>query len=158
VVSRIVLIFIVFGAVLQASGAGNTLLRMAFAATGRLPGGPAHAAIVGSAAFGTMSGSAIANVVSTGVFTIPIIKKAGFAPKFAGAVEAAASTGGQIMPPVMGVVAFLMADMTGIPYLHVVVAAAIPAIMFYASLFVVVLIEARRLGIGAVPEAERTRL
>ena len=158
VVSRIVLIFIVFGAVLQTSGAGDVLLKAAFAATGRIAGGPAHAAIVGSAAFGMMSGSAIANVVSTGVFTIPIIKKAGFAPRFAAAVEAAASTGGQIMPPVMGVVAFLMADMTGIPYLQVVVAAAIPAAMFYASLFVVVLIEARRQGIGAIPASERVHL
>jgi TRAP transporter 4TM/12TM fusion protein len=158
VVSRIVLIFIVFGAVLQTSGAGDVLLKAAFAATGRIAGGPAHAAIVGSAAFGMMSGSAIANVVSTGVFTIPIIKRAGFAPRFAAAVEAAASTGGQIMPPVMGVVAFLMADMTGIPYLQVVVAAAIPAAMFYASLFVVVLIEARRMGIGAIPAAERVHL
>jgi hypothetical protein len=109
------LIFIVFGAVLQASGAGDVLLRMAFAATGRFAGGPAHAAILGSSFFGTLSGSPIANVVSTGVFTIPIIKRAGFKPRFAGAVEAAASTGGQIMPPVMGVVAFLMADVTGIP-------------------------------------------
>jgi TRAP transporter 4TM/12TM fusion protein len=158
VVSRIVLIFIVFGAVLQTSGAGDVLLKAAFAATGRIAGGPAHAAVVGSAAFGMMSGSAIANVVSTGVFTIPIIKRAGFTPRFAAAVEAAASTGGQIMPPVMGVVAFLMADMTGIPYLQVVVAAAIPAAMFYASLFVVVLIEARRLGIGAIPAAERVHL
>jgi TRAP transporter 4TM/12TM fusion protein len=158
VVSRIVLIFIVFGAVLQTSGAGDVLLKVAFAATGRVAGGPAHAAVVGSAAFGLMSGSAIANVVSTGVFTIPIIKKAGFKAKFAGAVEAAASTGGQIMPPVMGVVAFLMADMTGIPYLQVVVAAAIPAAMFYASLFAVVLIEARRQGIAAIPPDERVRL
>lgn len=158
VVSRIVLIFIVFGAVLQTSGAGDVLLKAAFAATGRIAGGPAHAAIVSSAAFGTMSGSAIANVVSTGVFTIPIIKKAGFAPRFAAGVEAAASTGGQIMPPVMGVVAFLMADMTGIPYLQVVVAALIPAAMFYGSLFVVVWVEARRLGIGAIPASERVRL
>jgi TRAP transporter 4TM/12TM fusion protein len=158
VVSRIVLIFIVFGAVLQASGAGEVLLKIAFAATGRLVGGPAHAAIVGSAMFGTMSGAAVANVVSTGVFTIPIIKKAGFKPRFAGAVEAAASTGGQIMPPVMGAVAFLMADITGIPYLEIVVAAAIPAIMYYLSLFIVVLIESRRLGIGAVPVDQRERL
>lgn len=158
VVGRVVLIFILFGAILQSSGAGELLLKFAFSATGRFQGGPAHAAIVSSAMFGTLSGSAVANVVSTGVFTIPIIKKSGFSPKFAAAVEAAASTGGQIMPPVMGVVAFLMADVTGIPYLKIVVAAIIPAMMYYASLFIVVLIEARKQGIGAIPVEERERL
>jgi len=158
VVGRVVLIFILFGAILQTSGAGEVLLKFAFAATGRFAGGPAHAAIVGSAMFGTLSGAAVANVVSTGIFTIPIIKKAGFSAKFAGAVEAAASTGGQIMPPVMGVVAFLMADVTGIPYLKIVVAALIPAAMYYASLFIVVLIEARKQGVGAIPPEDRQRL
>ncbi|MGF1475282.1 MAG: TRAP transporter permease [Geminicoccaceae bacterium] len=158
VVSTVVLVFIVFGAVLQSSGAGAVLLRLAFAATGRIPGGPAHAAIVGSALFGTLSGAAVANVVSTGVFTIPIIKRAGFRARFAGAVEAAASTGGQIMPPVMGVVAFIMADVTGVPYLSIIVAALIPALFYYLSLFVVVLIEARRQGIGPVPPDQRERI
>jgi TRAP transporter 4TM/12TM fusion protein len=158
VVSTVVLIFIVFGAVLQSSGAGEILLKMAFAATGRFAGGPAHASIVGSALFGTMSGAAVANVVSTGVFTIPIIKKAGFKPKFAGAVEAAASTGGQIMPPIMGVVAFIMADVTTIPYLSIVVAAIIPAIFYYFSLFLVVLVEARKQGIGATQVEKRERI
>lgn len=158
VVSTVVLIYIVFGGVLQASGAGEVLLKIAFAATGRFAGGPAHASIVGSALFGTMSGAAVANVVSTGVFTIPIIKRAGFKPKFAGAVEAAASTGGQIMPPVMGVVAFIMSDVTAIPYLHIVVAALIPAAFYYISLFLVVLIESRKQGIGATPVAERELL
>ncbi len=158
VVGRIVLVFIVFGAVLQTSGAGAILLKLAFAATGRMAGGPAHASVVGSALFGTMSGAAVANVVSTGVFTIPIIKKAGFKPRFAGAVEAAASTGGQIMPPVMGVVAFIMADVTNIPYLKIVVAATLPAMMYYASLFMVVTIEARRLNIGATPHEDREHL
>ena len=155
VVTTVVLVFVVFGAVMQNSGAGAILLKMAFAATGRIAGGPAHAAIVASAMFGTMSGAAIANVVSTGVFTIPIIKKAGFKPRFAGAVEATASTGGQIMPPVMGVVAFIMADVTAIPYLLIVAAAFLPAIFYYFSLFTVVLIEARKQGIGAVPIEER---
>ncbi len=155
VVSRIVLVFILFGAVLQTSGAGEVLMKFAFAATGRFAGGPAHAAVVGSAMFGTMSGAPIANVVSTGVFTIPVIKRSGFSPAFAGGVEAAASSGGQLMPPVMGVVAFLMADVTGIAYPLICVAAAIPALMYYGSLFVAVLLEARRLGIGAVPKAER---
>jgi TRAP transporter 4TM/12TM fusion protein len=158
VVSRTVLVFIVFGAVLQQSGAGEVLLKIALAATGRFAGGPAHASVAASALFGSLSGTAVANVVSTGVFTIPIIKKVGFKPSFAGAVEAAASTGGQIMPPVMGVVAFLMADITGIPYLKIIVAALIPSIMYYSSLFIVVFIEAKRLGITALPKEERVSL
>lgn len=157
-VGRVVLVFIVFGAVLRTSGAGELLLKMSFAATSRLAGGPAHAAIVGSGLFGTLSGSPIANVVSTGVFTMPIIKRAGFSPKFAGAVEAAASTGGQIMPPVMGVAAFLLADVTGIPYLQVVVAAAVPALFYYVSLFMVVSVEAGRLGIGPSRPEDRGSL
>jgi TRAP transporter 4TM/12TM fusion protein len=158
VIGRIVLIFVVFGAVLQQSGAGEVLLKIALAVTGRFSGGPAHAAVVASALFGSLSGTAVANVVSTGIFTIPIIKKIGFKPSFAGGVEAAASTGGQIMPPVMGVVAFLMADITGIPYLKIILAALIPAIMYYASLFVVVSIEAKRLEIKAIPKSERVKL
>lgn len=158
VVSRIVLVFIVFGAVLQKSGAGEILLRLSMAITGRVAGGPAHAAITASALFGSLNGTAIANVVSTGVFTIPIIKRVGFKPSFAGAVEAAASTGGQIMPPVMGVVAFLMADMTGIPYLKIVIAAAIPSIMYYGSLFTVVHLESKKLGIKPIPVEDRVKL
>ncbi|MCF8083768.1 MAG: TRAP transporter fused permease subunit [Deltaproteobacteria bacterium] len=158
VVSRTVLVFIVFGTVLQQSGAGDVLLKIALAATGRFSGGPAHAAVAASALFGSLSGTAVANVVSTGVFTIPIIKKVGFKPSFAGGVEAAASTGGQIMPPVMGVVAFLMADITGIPYLKIIVAALIPSIMYYSSLFIVIFIEAKMLGIEALPRKERVWL
>ena len=158
VVGRVVLVFIVFGAVLQTSGAGSVLLRIALAATARVTGGPAHAAIVASGAFGTLSGSPIANVVSTGVFTIPIIKRAGFRPTFAAAVEAAASTGGQIMPPVMGVVAFLMADVTGIAYVNIVIAALIPAAFYYLSLFATVLIEARKHGVAPLPRAEVERV
>jgi TRAP transporter 4TM/12TM fusion protein len=158
VVGRIVLVYIVLGSLLQTAGAGDVLLRIAFAATGRLAGGPAHAAILGSGLFGTMSGAAVANVVSTGVFTIPVIKKVGFKPRFAGGIEAAASTGGQIMPPVMGAVAFLMADVTGIPYLQIIVAAAIPALMFYGSLFAIVHVEAKRLGIKPLPPSERVKL
>ena len=158
VVGQIVLVFILFGAVLEASGAGATLLKFAFAVTGPLRGGPAHAAIIGSASFGTMNGAAVANVVTTGVFTIPLIKRTGFPSKFAGAVEATASTGGQIMPPVMGAVAFLMADITGISYLTIIVAAAVPALMYYFSLFTVVWLEARRQGLQPTPRAERVRL
>ena len=148
VVSTVVLIFIVFGAILQASGAGAILLKIAFSATGRFAGGQAHASILGSALFGTMSGAAVSNVVSTGIFTIPIIKKAGFKPKFAGGVEAAVSTGGQIMPPVMGVVAFIMADVTAIPYPQIVIAAILPAVFYYLSLFLVVLVESRKQSCG----------
>jgi len=157
VVSRTVLVFIVFGAILQQSGAGEVLLRIALGVTGRFAGGPAHSAVAASALFGSLSGTAVANVVSTGVFTIPIMKKIGFKPSFAGGVEAAASTGGQIMPPVMGVVAFLMADITGIPYLKIIVAALIPAIMYYTSLFIVVFIEAKRIGMEALPKKERVK-
>jgi TRAP transporter 4TM/12TM fusion protein len=158
VVGRIVLIYVILGSVLQVAGAGEVLLRIAFAVTGRLAGGPAHAAIVGSGLFGTMSGAAVANVVSTGVFTIPVIKKVGFSPRFAGGIEAAASTGGQIMPPVMGAVAFLMADLTGISYLYIIVAATIPALMYYGSLFVIVALEAKRKGIAPVPASERVKV
>ena len=158
VVGRIVLVYVILGAVLQAAGAGEVLLKMAFAVTGRFAGGPAHAAIVGSAMFGTMSGAAVANVVSTGVFTIPLIKKVGFSPRFAGGVEASASTGGQIMPPVMGAVAFLMADITGIPYLQIILAALVPALMYYGSLFAIVYVEARKHGIAPLPVEDRPKL
>lgn len=158
VVGRIVLVYVILGAVLQTAGAGEVLLKMAFAVTGRFAGGPAHAAIVGSAMFGTMSGAAVANVVSTGVFTIPLIKKVGFKPAFAGGIEASASTGGQIMPPVMGAVAFLMADITGIPYLQIILAALVPALMYYGSLFAIVYVEAKKNGIEALPPEDRKRL
>ena len=114
VVSGNVLIFIIFGAVLMASGAGDVLMKIANLLTGRFTGGAAHAAVASSALFGTLSGAAISNVVSTGVMTIPVIKKSGFRPAFAAGVEAAASTGGQIMPPVMGVVAFFVAGQIGL--------------------------------------------
>ena len=154
-VISLIFIFIVFGAVLEATGAGAVLLRIAVSLTGGLPGGPAHAAIAASGVFGTISGSVTANVVGTGVFTIPMIKERGFKNSFAGGVEAAASTGGQIMPPVMGAVAFVMADITGISYLTIVCAAIIPALFYYGSLFVAVWVEAARNDIKAVPRNER---
>lgn len=158
VVSGNVLIFIVFGAVLMASGAGNLLMKIANLLTGRFTGGAAHAAVASSALFGTLSGAAISNVVSTGVMTIPVIKKAGFKPAFAAAVEAAASTGGQIMPPVMGVVAFFVAGQIGLEYRYIVVAAIVPAIFFYLGTFLTVYFEARRLGIGPLPAERRQSL
>lgn len=158
VVSGNVLIFIVFGAVLMASGAGSLLMKIANRATGGLTGGAAHAAVAGSALFGTLSGAAISNVVSTGVMTIPVIKKAGFRPAFAGAVEASASTGGQVMPPVMGVVAFFVAGQIGLEYRYIAVAAIMPALFYFLGTFLTVYFEARRLGIGALPKEERPGL
>ncbi|WP_172328408.1 TRAP transporter fused permease subunit [Mangrovicoccus sp. HB161399] len=158
VVTGNVLIFIVFGAVLMASGAGDLLMKIANRLTGGLTGGAAHAAVASSALFGTLSGAAISNVVSTGVMTIPVIRKSGFKPAFAGAVEAAASTGGQIMPPVMGVVAFFVAGQIGLEYRYIVVAAILPAIFYYLGTFLAVYFEARRLGIGALPDSERPKL
>ena len=158
VVAGNVLIFIVFGAVMVGSGAGALLLKLANLLTGGLRGGAAHAAVAASALFGTLSGAAISNVVSTGVMTIPVIKRAGFRPAFAGAVEAASSTGGQVMPPVMGVVAFFVAGQIGLEYRYIVVAAILPALLFYLGLFLSVYFEARRAGIGALPLAERPGL
>jgi hypothetical protein len=158
VVTGNVLIFIVFGAILMGSGAGDLLMKIANRLTGGLTGGAAHAAVASSALFGTLSGAAISNVVSTGVMTIPVIKKSGFKPAFSGAVEAAASTGGQIMPPVMGVVAFFVAGQIGLEYRYIVVAAVIPAIFYYLGTFLAVYFEARRLGIGALPDESRPQL
>lgn len=158
VVSGNVLVFIVFGAVLMASGAGDLLLKIANRVTGKFAGGAAHAAVASSALFGTLSGAAISNVVSTGVMTIPVIKRAGFRPAFAGAVEAAASTGGQVMPPVMGVVAFFVAGQIGLEYRYIVVAAILPAMFYYMGTFMAVYFEARRAGIGSLPPEQRLGL
>lgn len=157
-VSRNVLIFIVFGAILMASGAGDLLLKIANRLTGRFTGGAAHAAVASSALFGTLSGAAISNVVSTGVMTIPVIKRSGFKPAFAGAVEAAASTGGQVMPPVMGVVAFFVAAQIGLDYRYIMMAAVTPAIFYYLGVFLTVYFEARKQGIGPMPSVEREPL
>ncbi|WP_126979164.1 TRAP transporter permease [Frigidibacter oleivorans] len=158
VVTGDVLIFIVFGAVLMASGAGDLLMKIANRLTGGFTGGAAHAAVASSALFGTLSGAAISNVVATGVMTIPVIRRSGFRPAFAGAVEAAASTGGQIMPPVMGVVAFFVAGQIGLEYRYIVVAAIVPAAFYYLGTFLAVYFEARRLGIGALPANTRPGL
>ena len=158
VVSGNVLIFIVFGAVLMASGAGELLMKIANRLTGAFTGGAAHAAVASSALFGTLSGAAISNVVSTGVMTIPVIKRSGFKPAFAAAVEAAASTGGQVMPPVMGVVAFFVAGQIGLEYRYIVVAAIVPALFFYLGVFLTVYFEARRQGVGPLPVDARPRL
>ena len=158
IVSRIVLIFIVFGAVLEATGASGVLIRVAVWTTWRVRGGSAHAAIVASALFGTISGSTVANVVGTGVFTIPMIKRQGFPNSFAGAVEAAASSGGQFTPPVMAVVVFLMSELIGVPYLTICAAAALAAFFYYVSLFATVYAEAVRRGIEPLPLEDRPEL
>lgn len=142
-----VLPFILLGAILEGCGAGNSMIRVSFRLLRRLRGGPAYAAVTASALFGTVSGSAVANVVGTGVVTIPMIKRRGFSPNFAGAVEATASTGGQILPPIMGAAALVMADYVGVTYLTVITAVLVPAIAFYASLFLAIYFEANRLGV-----------
>ncbi|WP_299965255.1 TRAP transporter fused permease subunit [uncultured Roseobacter sp.] len=151
IVLSTVFIFIIFGVLLEGTGAGDTLLKFAFLATRRTRGGPAHAAILASSMFGTMSGSTVANIVGTGTFTIPMIKKRGFSPTFAAGIEATASSGGQIMPPIMGAAALVMADLTGVGYLNIIVAALLPALFYYFSLFAAVTIEARRQGIEVQP-------
>ncbi|WP_176440957.1 TRAP transporter fused permease subunit [Oceanicola sp. 22II-s10i] len=151
---QIILIFIVFGSALESTGASNALIRISLYYTGKFKGGPALAAVVASALFGSMSGSVTANVVGTGSFTIPLIKRRGFKPHFAGAVEATASTGGQIVPPVMGAAAFLMADLTGMNYLSICVAALLPALFYYGALAAAIIVEARRAGVEATPESE----
>lgn len=140
-----ILIFILFGALLELLAIDLVLVRLAMAATGRMRSGPAAAATVASGLFGTISGSAVANVVGTGVITIPLIKKRGFSPRFAAAVESAASSGGQITPPIMGAVAFIMADVTNVPYLTICAAATVPALLYYAGLFVAISSAARNM-------------
>ncbi len=146
-----ILIFIIFGALLELLAIDVVLVRLAMAATGRLRSGPAAAATVASGLFGTISGSAVANVVGTGVITIPLIKKRGFSARFAAAVESAASSGGQITPPIMGAVAFIMADVTGMPYLTICAAAAVPAILYYGGLFVAISSAARNMELDDKP-------
>ena len=149
-----VLPFVLLGVTLQQTGGGNSLIKIAFLLTRNFRGGPAHAAIAASGLFGTVTGGSVTNVVATGVITIPIIKKRGFEPAFAGGVEATASSAGQIMPPIMGAAALVMSDLTGISYLTIIIAAIIPALAYYASLFTSVVFEARRLGIEAVPDMD----
>jgi TRAP transporter 4TM/12TM fusion protein len=151
IVLSTVFIFIIFGVLLEGTGAGDTLLKFAFLSTRRTRGGPAHAAILASSMFGTMSGSTVANIVGTGTFTIPMIKKRGFSPTFAAGIEATASSGGQIMPPIMGAAALVMADLTGVGYLNIIVAALVPALFYYFSLFAAVTVESRRQGIEVQP-------
>ncbi|MDW7709158.1 MAG: TRAP transporter permease [Deferrisomatales bacterium] len=149
-----VFLFVLFGALLDKAGAGRYFIDVAFSGLGGYRGGPAKAAVVASGLTGIVSGSSIANTVTTGTFTIPLMKKVGLPAYKAAAVEVAASTNGQLMPPIMGAAAFIMAEILGIPYLDVVRAALIPALVSYLALFYVVHLEALKLGIRAIPRAE----
>jgi TRAP transporter 4TM/12TM fusion protein len=152
--TTIVLTFVFFGQLLLASGGSTFFNDLSLMLMGRYRGGSAKIAITASSLFGSVSGVAVSNIVATGVVTIPMMKRAGFSPKFAASVEAVASTGGQLMPPVMGAVAFLMADFLEKPYREIVIAAIVPSFLYYVALFIQADFEAARAGITRVPEAE----
>ncbi|MBF9036247.1 TRAP transporter fused permease subunit [Rhodobacterales bacterium HKCCE2091] len=152
--STYIILFIIFAAFLQASKVGDYFVNFAFAAAGRARGGPAKVAIFASGLMGMINGTSAGNVVATGSLTIPLMKKVGYHKKTAGAVEAAASTGGQIMPPIMGAGAFIMAEITGIPYTEIAVAAIIPAILYFASIYFMVDFEAAKLGMRGMRDDE----
>jgi TRAP transporter 4TM/12TM fusion protein len=154
VAATIIIVFVLFGRILNLTGAGNFINAFALSVLGRVRGGPAKVAVVGSGLFGSISGLATANIATTGSFTIPMMKKGGYRPYFAAAVEAAASNGGQILPPVMGLIAFLMADWLGEPYYRICLAAAIPAVLYYIAIFVAVDGEAVSLGLKGLPRSE----
>ena len=144
--------YVILGALFGTSAGGTSLIKLAVRATRRLRGGPAHAAIVSSAMFGTIIGGPVTNVLSTGRLTIPMMRRNGFSPQFAGGVEAAASSGGQIMPPVMGVAAFVLVALTAVPYTKVITAAFLPAMFFFFSIFLAVVFQARRENVKAMRE------
>ena len=146
-----IVLFIIFGAFLERTGIANFFISFANRLTGWSSGGPAKVAVISSALCGMVSGSSVGNTVTTGSFTIPMMKKTGYKPEFAGAVEAAASTGGQIMPPIMGAAAFLMAEYIGIPYAKVAVKAILPAILYFTGIFISVHLEAKKLGLRGIP-------
>lgn len=149
--SRVIAIFLLLGPVLFATGVGNTFMNLARYFGGRISGGAGQIAVISSACFGTLSGSAVANVATTGTFTIPTMKKLGYKPELAGAIEASASSGGQIMPPVMGVGAFVMAELLGIPYLFICVAAIIPALIYFFGVGAGVFFCAKKYALGKLP-------
>jgi len=156
--STYIILFIIFAAFLQASKVGDYFVNFAFAAAGRTRGGPAKVAIFASGLMGMINGTSAGNVVATGSLTIPLMKRVGYHRKTAGAVEAAASTGGQIMPPIMGAGAFIMAEITGIPYTEIAVAAIIPAVLYFVSVFFMVDFEAAKLGMRGMREDELPKL
>jgi TRAP transporter 4TM/12TM fusion protein len=152
--ATVVFLFVLFGAMLERAGAGKFFIELSLSVLGRFKGGPAKAAIVGSGLTGMVSGSSIANIVTTGTFTIPLMKKVGYQPTKAAAVEVAASTDGQLAPPIMGAAAFIIAEYLGIAYLEVVKAAAVPAFVSYATLFFIVHVEASKAGLRGLSRAE----
>ncbi|MFN3743763.1 MAG: TRAP transporter permease [Hyphomicrobiaceae bacterium] len=149
-----VVLFIIFGAFVEKTGTGKLFMDFGLALAGARPGGPAKVAVITSGMFGTISGSAVSNVMTTGVFTIPMMKRIGYRPGFAGAVEAVASTGGQIMPPIMGAAAFVMAEYLAVSYLTVAKIALLPAVLFYVAVYVAVHLEARRTGMRGLPKPD----
>ena len=146
-----IVLFIIFGAFLERTGIANFFISFANRLAGWSSGGPAKVAVISSALCGMVSGSSVGNTVTTGSVTIPMMKKTGYKPEFAGAVEAAASTGGQIMPPIMGAAAFLMAEYMGLPYAQVAVKAILPAVLYFAGIFIAVHLEAKKLGLQGIP-------
>ncbi len=152
--SNFIAVFIIFGAFLEASGISDLFIQLANSVAGASVGGPAKVAVISSALCGMVSGSSVGNTVTTGSVTIPMMKKTGYKPEFAGAVEAAASTGGQIMPPIMGAAAFLMVDFLGMPYSQIAVRAIIPAVLYFTGIFIAVHLEAKRLGLKGIPRSE----
>ncbi|MFY0613565.1 MAG: TRAP transporter fused permease subunit [Hyphomicrobiaceae bacterium] len=154
VMAQFVLIFIFLGAFMQSSGMGRFFIDFPLSIAGRSAGGPAKVSVIASAVFGSISGSSLANIVSTGSFTIPLMKRVGFRPVVAGAVENTASLGGQLLPPVMGAGVFVMAEITGVPYLTIISVAAVPALLYLLSIGLIVHFEAKKNGIEGLPEAE----
>ncbi len=154
VTATYVFLFVLFGAFLEKAGTGEFFMNMAMSVAGKQRGGPGKIAVISSAFFGTLSGSCVANVYTTGIFTIPLMKRVGYRPNFAGAVEAVASTGGQLMPPIMGSAAFLMADFLGVPYIKIVYAAFIPALLYYITLYFLLDMEAARTGMEGMDASE----
>jgi TRAP transporter 4TM/12TM fusion protein len=154
VAATIIIMFIIFSQFMFATGAGDFFIKLALSLFGHVRGGPAKVAVVASAFMGTMSGATTANIASTGVFTIPMMKRIGYKPEFAGGVECAASNGGQIMPPIMGLVAFVMAEWLGIAYWNIVLVSFIPALLYFMAVFIMVDSEAARLGLSGMPRSE----
>ncbi len=155
---KFIAIFIIFGAFLEKTGVADFFIRFANRAVGRFTGGPAKVAVVASALEGMASGSSVANTVGSGSVTIPMMKKMGYKPEFAAAVEAAASTGGQIMPPIMGAAAFLMAEFTGEPYAKIAMRAILPAVLYFTGIYIAVHLEAKKMGMKGIPKEELPKL
>ena len=158
VCAKYIVVFIIFGAFLERTGISNFFINLANSVAGASSGGPAKVAVISSALCGMVSGSSVGNTVTTGSVTIPMMKKTGYKPEFAGAVEAAASTGGQIMPPIMGAAAFLMAEYMGIPYGQVALKAILPAVLYFTGIYIAVHLEAKKLGLKGIPREELPRL